>query len=390
MGPLRAVKDAVEPMEETSTIKLSICIPTLNRGSFIGETLESILLQATDEVEIVIVDGGSTDSTQDVVRQYQQRFPNLRYVREYPEQRGLDSPSPSNGGFDRDCIRAVELAKGEYCWLFTDDDILKPGAIQTVLEAIGQSYGLVIVNSEVRNADLSDVLEPRRLRMSGDRIYKITENQILLADVGSYLSFVGGVVIKRQLWIARRKEKYVGTGFIHIGVVFQRPIPEDTLVIAEPLISIRYGNALYGNSGRYFEIWMFNWPQLIWSFPHYADWAKRRVCLEEPWRRTRALLLLRAKGAFSLKQNSDWLEPRLRSGWSRLEARLIARFPGCILNLLAFIYCWTILRRSKLELLDLVNSPFYFWNSVKQFLSRSKRNVSWINLHGVDIREERK
>ena len=42
-------------MIKNSKIKLSFCIPTLNRGHLIGETLESIVCQATDEVEIVIV-----------------------------------------------------------------------------------------------------------------------------------------------------------------------------------------------------------------------------------------------------------------------------------------------------------------------------------------------
>lgn len=40
--------------------RLSICIPTYNFGEFIGETLDSIVCQATDETEIVIVDGAST------------------------------------------------------------------------------------------------------------------------------------------------------------------------------------------------------------------------------------------------------------------------------------------------------------------------------------------
>ena len=42
---------------------LSICIATYNRADFIGETLDSIIRQLTDEVEIVVVDGASTDAT---------------------------------------------------------------------------------------------------------------------------------------------------------------------------------------------------------------------------------------------------------------------------------------------------------------------------------------
>src|SRR3989442_15786016 len=61
--------------------KLSICIATLNRAAFIGQTLESIIGQATDEVEIVVADGASSDNTEEVVRSYQRRFPRLNYLR---------------------------------------------------------------------------------------------------------------------------------------------------------------------------------------------------------------------------------------------------------------------------------------------------------------------
>ena len=56
-------------------IRLSVCIPTYNFGEFIGETLESIVGQATDEVDIIIVDGASTDNTEQVVHQIQKTIP---------------------------------------------------------------------------------------------------------------------------------------------------------------------------------------------------------------------------------------------------------------------------------------------------------------------------
>jgi len=347
-------------LKKNSKIKLSFCIPTLNRGPFLGTTLESIVSQATDEVEIVIVDGGSTDSTQEVIGQFQQRFASLRYFREDVERGDFSPQTPSSVGFDRDCDRAVELAVGEYCWLFTDDDLLRPGAVQTVLEATRQQCGLIVVNAEVRSGDLSKVLEPARLHLTADRAYKSTESQCLFTDVCNYLSFVGSVVIKRELWIARQKEQYIGTGFIHVGMVFQSPVPGKTLVIAQPLVTIRYGDALYMRSSRYFEIWMFAWPNLIWSFPHYSDLAKRQVCPKEPWRHNRTLLLFRAIGAFSSTEYSNFLAKRLNSRWDKFAARLIASFPGSIANLIGVAYYYLSGRPPGQFLLDLVKSPFYF------------------------------
>lgn len=328
-------------------IRLSICIATFNRARFIGATLESIISQATEEVEIVIVDGASADDTEQVVGKYTQRFPRLRYFRQ-----------DSNMGVDRDFARSVELAIGEYCWLMSDDDLLKPGAIRPVLKEASRNYGLIIVNSEVRNTDLSEVIEENRLHRTDNRIYKPGEGQIFFSEVANYLSFIGCVVIKRDLWNAREKERFFGTAFIHVGVIFQTPLSEDIMVIADPLITIRYGNALW--SARGFEIWMFQWPDLIWSFPDYSEWAKRRVCPREPWRSLKELLVCRAKGIFSIKEYRRLLEPRTVSRWSRFLSLLIAVIPGCLANLFGVIYFSIFYNDPRFPIEDLANSRFYF------------------------------
>ena len=58
---------------------LSICIATYNRGKFIGETLDSILVQMNPHVELVIVDGASPDNTAEVVGKYMTRFPQIQW-----------------------------------------------------------------------------------------------------------------------------------------------------------------------------------------------------------------------------------------------------------------------------------------------------------------------
>lgn len=264
-------------------------------------------------------------------------------------------------GIDRDFARAVDLAHGDYCWLFCDDDLLKPGAIRVVFEAIKRDYSLVVANSEIRNADLSKLLQPKRAPLNMDKIYKSNESDLLLADVGDYLSFIGGVIVKRQLWVSRDKERYFGSYFVHIGVIFQLPLPGDALVISEPLISIRYANASW--LGKSFEIWMFKWPTLVWSFAGIPDSAKRRVCRKEPWRSLRTLLHFRAKGLYTKKEYAEWMKVRLVSRWARFMSVVIARVPGRLANLLAFFY-YSIFGRLSARpviLLDLANSPFCFW-----------------------------
>lgn len=85
---------------------LSFCNPTFNRAEFIGETLDSLLSQVTDEVEIVSVDGGSTDRTEEIVRGRARANELVKYVRQ-----------DRNGGVDRDMDQSVRSATGAYCWL---------------------------------------------------------------------------------------------------------------------------------------------------------------------------------------------------------------------------------------------------------------------------------
>lgn len=335
-----------------NNIILSICIATLNRAAYIGETLNSIISQATEKVEIVIVDGASTDNTEEVVKSYQQKFPRLRYYR-----------LAVKGGVDQDYCRAVELAQGDYCWLFTDDDILKPGAIQAVMVEMQNDYGLILVNAEVRDATLSQTLEDRLLHFMNNMIYRTRDFERFFVDVADYLSFIGCVVIKRSLWNEREKEQYFGTVFVHVGVIFQQPFNDNIMVLVEPLISIRYGNALW--SSKSFEISLFKWPDLIWSFPFFSESAKRQVCKREPWRSIKALLIYRARGAFSLKEYRMLLETHLRSNMERFFIQAIAHFPGFLLNLGLIIY-FSIFRnfysKSSMRSVDLKNSRFYYKN----------------------------
>jgi abequosyltransferase len=330
-------------------LALTIAITTRNRAAFLGQTLDSILPQLTEAVELLVLDGASTDGTPELVGGCQGRGARLRYVR-----------LETNDGLDRDYDRSVEHSSGEYCWLMTDDDLLKPGAVDAVLRAVAERHSLIVVNAEVRNADFSRVLQARRMGLPADRIFPPLEREHLFAVAGDYLSFIGGVVIKRSVWMERRREPYFGSLFIHFGVIFQATLPGTALVIAAPRITIRYGNASW--SRREFEIWMFKWPQLVWSFRDLPETARRAVCRPEPWRRAATLALFRAKGTYSLREYRTWLRPRSLSRRERVTSILIACLPAVVANFAAIVCCSTVRRDKTLSLLELRNSRYYVRN----------------------------
>jgi len=127
-------------------------------------------------------------------------------------------------------------------------------------------------------------------------------------------------------------------------------------VIAQPLVAIRYGNASW--SARAFEIWMFKWPDLIWSFRQFTDEAKAAVCPREPWRNIRKLLLYRAKGAYSIRDYRTLLASRTASPAWRVQALAIALIPGVLCNMMATWALRLFYRDVRVTLLDLRKSRF--------------------------------
>jgi abequosyltransferase len=312
-------------MLHEASCKLSICITTFNRVAYIGATLESIIVQMTNDCEIVIVDGGSTDGTEQVVAEYVRRCDRLRYFRQ-----------SSNNGIDQDYDRALELSAGKYCWFMTDDDLLKPGAVMAVLRALRQDVSLIIGNVELSSVDMSRVLEHRWLRFDTDRDYRPDEMDRLFAEAGDLLKYIGSIVIRRSIWLARERQRYYGLLYLHVGVIFQKPLPGKALLIAEPLISYRCGNThTYSPQGT--ELLFAKWPSLIASLA-ISENARRKVGSAEPWRSLRWLLALRGTGWYTRKEYARWIRPRLATIRERFAPAAVSMIPGVVVNTLLVLY----------------------------------------------------
>jgi len=322
---------------------LSICIATYNRADFIGETLDSIIPQLTGEVEIVVVDGASTDATRTVMDRYVADCPGLRYIR-----------LPEKGGVDQDFCKAVETARGEYCWLFPDDDLFKPGAVKRVLDELRSGPSLVIVNAEVMDRDFSTLLHSSMLDNREDETFGPDDPEGLFLRIVPAISFIGCVVIRRKTWLEREHARYFGTEFVHVGVIFQNPLPGGTRVIGQPYITIRYGNAQW--TSRSFEVFMAKWPRIIWSLDRISDEAKRKRVKPEPWRRLKTLRLYRALGSYSRDMYEKIVAPSNASGLWKLAALAISRLPKQALNSYMLWYCQTFRKHKIMAIYELATS----------------------------------
>jgi abequosyltransferase len=230
-----------------NTIRLSICIPTYNFGNFIGETLESIIRQATDEVEIVVVDGASTDNTAEIVRDFQKRYPRLHYHL-------LDK----KGGIDKDLAKAVEMAQGDYCWLLSSDDVLKNGAINRILREIAAGYAICLCNRTECDLNLKPIHNRSWLSgKTGDAAFNLSNKYELLnyfneaTSIGALFSYMSSIIVNRIKWNdTGYDERFTGTNYAHAFRLFMILKKGGLLkYIADPLVLCRGENDSFLQKG---------------------------------------------------------------------------------------------------------------------------------------------
>lgn len=99
-------------------MKVSIIVPSFNHARFISETLDSILSQNIDDLEVLVFDGGSTDGTVEILESYRDK---IQYV------------SRKDHGQSDAINQGLHKASGDVLAYLNSDDIYFPGAIERVL-----------------------------------------------------------------------------------------------------------------------------------------------------------------------------------------------------------------------------------------------------------------
>jgi glycosyltransferase involved in cell wall biosynthesis len=108
--------------------KISIVTPSFNQGNFIEQTILSIIKQDYPNLEYIIIDGGSTDNTLDVIKKYE------KYLKYWVSEPDNGQSHALNKGFS--------IATGEIYAYINSDDCLYPGTLLEVAKAFNNFFAI--------------------------------------------------------------------------------------------------------------------------------------------------------------------------------------------------------------------------------------------------------
>ena len=118
-------------------IKVSIILPIYNVGKYFGECMESVLSQTHSNIEVILVDDGSTDNSGEIADRYAARDKRIKVIHQ------------ANAGVSTARNVGIAAASGKYVCFSDPDDILKKDYVEYMLAMCEENHADVSVCAEV-------------------------------------------------------------------------------------------------------------------------------------------------------------------------------------------------------------------------------------------------
>lgn len=235
---------------------LTIAIPTYNRSESLQAVLDSILSQISDnyKLEIIISDNASTDNTFEIVKQYQEKYPYIKYFR-----------NEFNKGIDYNISKAVELSSSDYVMLLSDDDLLLDGGLAYLISLINTNneVGFFYINGIGFRKTFKEIeffQGPVINNLENITFYDKSE---FVNFLKYQITFVSAFLLHRKTWnLNTNKERYFGTDiYLSYDLLHLLANSERFMYIGKPLIGV-HASYTPGNY-RIFNAFAYQWRNLL-------------------------------------------------------------------------------------------------------------------------------
>ncbi len=242
--------------EETDGPLLSLCVPTYKRPALLRESLRAILSQITPDmaaqVEVSVFDNASPDDTPAAVAGVQREFPDApcRYVRH-----------AENIGPDANFYGAVRQARGRFVLLVSDDDVLLPGAVATLLGLIRTHPDFDAFGLNVRlfkDSPLEETASPA-FTFPEDRIVRDRDQALLLLQ--AHFGFLSCIAFRRESVVRHDYTDKVGTIIIQSFFFLDALAPGRGLYVTSRVYIAQRADNVGGFN--FFQVIVTNYHQLM-------------------------------------------------------------------------------------------------------------------------------
>ena len=160
--------------------KISVCIPTYNYAEYIGQAIDSVLMQDYDDYELIVIDDCSSDTTRDVVDGYIKKGdPRIRLV-----------VNETNRGLVGNWNYSLELAKGEYIkFLFADDYFIETDALRSMTALLDADPAISLVSTARTVVDKHSI--PYKLLTHFDVDCSVSGTSVIEECLSCMLNLIG-------------------------------------------------------------------------------------------------------------------------------------------------------------------------------------------------------
>lgn len=240
---------------------LSICIPTYNRKSYLERSINALLHQLRDDIEVLISNNCSPDDTDEYCKTLDSRIT-------YHKQ-------SENIGPDGNFLWLMDNAKGKYIILLSDDDYLEDGAVNRLINFLnGKEIGLGIINSrcQMKDGRITDLL----YGIGEDIEFSEEEITDFLERVGVQLTFISGLVFNREILNkVQVKEQYNNTNLLQTCVALKcLEFNKKTALIKTVACVAESDNS---SGYNFYKVFVKNWHDVLFKVGLSAGLPKKAL-----------------------------------------------------------------------------------------------------------------
>lgn len=193
-------------------MKLSVIVPCYNTAKYVEKCLDSIIENKVDDMEIIVINDGSTDNTLDILKKYQKKYPKI-----------IKIINKENGGLSSARNAGLEVARGDYISFIDSDDYIEKDMYKNMLQKANNTFDIAVcgVNmvyeaytKQIDSGLKKDMLDKDEIKTVMNDWFTVVWNKIYKRELLKNMAFKKGIWYEDVEFLYRLLPKIKSIGII--------------------------------------------------------------------------------------------------------------------------------------------------------------------------------